>query len=59
MAKKKRKVLGLTTTVAEAAEASATIGATREGRDMLTRANYGKAIKGKDTHGRQWNRWSP
>lgn len=60
MAKKKRKALTPTTTVAEAAKVSATVGATRAGRDMLTRATYnGKATKGIDTHSRQWMRWSP
>jgi len=50
----------LTTTTAKAAKKSATVGATRSGRDLLTRATYnGKAIKGEDTHGRQWNRYSP
>ena len=50
----------LTTTTADAAKKSATVGSTRSGRDMLTRATYnGKAIKGEDTHGRQWERYSP
>lgn len=50
----------LTTTTADAAKKSATVGATRSGRDQLTRATYtGKAIKGEDTHGRQWERYSP
>jgi hypothetical protein len=50
----------LTTTTADAAKKSATVGATRAGRDQLTRATYtGKVIKGEDTHGRQWNRYSP
>jgi hypothetical protein len=50
----------LTTTTADAAKKSATVGATRAGRDQLTRATYtGKVIKGKDTHARQWNRYSP
>jgi hypothetical protein len=50
----------LTTTTAKAAKKSAKAGATRSGRDMLTRATYnGKAIKGEDTHGRQWIRYSP
>jgi hypothetical protein len=50
----------LTTTTADAAKKSATVGATRAGRDQLTRATYnGKAIKGEDTHGRQWERYSP
>lgn len=57
---KKIKDLAPTTTVADAAKASATVGASRAGRDMLTRASYnGKAIKGIDTHSRQWMRWSP
>lgn len=57
---KKIKGLAPTTTVADAAKASATVGASRAGRDMLTRATYnGKAIKGMDTHSRQWMRWSP
>lgn len=57
---KKIKDLAPTTTVADAAKASATVGASRAGRDMLTRATYnGKAIKGMDTHSRQWMRWSP
>ncbi len=50
----------LTTTTAEAAKKSATVGATRAGRDQLTRATYtGKVTKGVDTHGRQWERYSP
>lgn len=50
----------LTTTAADAAKKSATVGATRSGRDKLTRATYtGKVIKGEDTHGRQWERYSP
>lgn len=50
----------LTTTTAEAAKKSATIGSTREGRDMLTRSSKsGKVVKGVDTHGRQWDRYSP
>lgn len=50
----------LTTTTAEAAKKSATTGSTRSGRDQLTRATYnGKAVKGEDTHGRQWERYSP
>jgi len=50
----------LTTTTAEAAKKSATIGSTRDGRDMLTRAiKDGKVVKGVDTHGRQWDRYSP
>lgn len=53
---KKRK-LELTTTTATAQKAMATIGKTREGRDLLTRATG--ATKVVDTHGRQWNRWSP
>ena len=57
MAKIKKE---LTTTTAEAAKKSATVGATRAGRDQLTRATYtGKVIKGKDTHARQWNIYSP
>jgi hypothetical protein len=50
----------LTTTAADAAKKSATVGATRSGRDQLTRATYtGKVIKGEDTNVRQWNRYSP
>lgn len=50
----------LTTTTSDAAKKSATTGATREGRDKLTRAaKDGKVVKGVDTHGRQWNRYSP
>jgi hypothetical protein len=50
----------LTTTTADAAKKSAKVGSTRLGRDMLTRATYnGKAIKGEDTHSRQWERYSP
>jgi hypothetical protein len=50
----------LTTTTANAAKKSAKVGSTRLGRDMLTRATYnGKAVKGEDTHGRQWERYSP
>ena len=57
---KRKKGLAPTTTVADAAKASATVGASRAGRDMLTRATYnGKATKGIDTHSRQWERWSP
>ena len=57
---KKIKGLASTTTVADAAKASATVGASRAGRDMLTRATYnGQAIKGIDTHSRQWERYSP
>ena len=55
---KKRK-LELTKTTATAQKAAATIGSTREGRDKITRASYTSAIKVVDTHGRQWNRWSP
>lgn len=53
---KKRK-LALTETTATAQKAAAMIGKTREGRDLLTRATG--AVKVVDTHGRQWNRWSP
>lgn len=53
---KKRK-LALTETTATAQKSAAMIGSTREGRDKLTRATG--AIKVMDTHGRQWNRWSP
>lgn len=57
MAKVKKE---LTTTTADAAKKSAKVGSTRLGRDMLTRATYnGKAIKGEDTHSRQWERYSP
>lgn len=51
---------GLTTTTKEAAKKSAVIGSTRQGRDALTRASKDKkVVKGVDTHGRQWNRYSP
>ena len=61
MAKRKSKVkLDPTLTTATAAKASATVGATRSGRDLITRATYnGKALKVSDTHSRQWNRYSP
>jgi hypothetical protein len=55
---KKRK-LALTETTAIAQKAAAMIGSTREGRDKLTRASQKGAIKVMDTHGQQWNRWSP
>jgi hypothetical protein len=53
---KKRK-LDFTKTTAIAQQGSATVGSTRAGRDNLTRATG--AVKVVDTHGRQWNRWSP
>jgi hypothetical protein len=53
---KKRK-LDLTETTATAQKAAAMIGSTREGRDKLTRASG--ALKVMDTHGKQWNRYSP
>ena len=52
-----KKKLTTTTTTATAAKASATIGRTRKGRDSLTRVS--NPIKVVDTHGRQWNRYSP
>jgi hypothetical protein len=55
----KRKLFKPTDTTATAQKAAATIGSTREGRDKITRASYTGAIKVMDTHGRQWNRWSP
>jgi hypothetical protein len=55
---KKRK-LALTETTAIAQKAAATLGSTRDGRDRMTRASYKGAIKVMDTHGQQWNRWSP
>jgi hypothetical protein len=55
---KKRK-LELTETTAIAQKAAATLGSTREGRDKLTRASHKGAIKVMDTHGKQWNRYSP
>jgi len=57
MRKKKKRLFEPTTTTNTAAKAAATIGSTREGRDNLTRATG--AVKVVDTHGRQWNRWSP
>ncbi len=63
MAKRKSKVkLEPTMTTATAAKASATVGSSRRGRDSVTRVGYDvgiKPIKGVDTHGRQWNRYSP
>ena len=53
----KRKLLKLTDTTATAQKAATMLGSTRDGRDKLTRATG--AIKVMDTHGRQWNRWSP
>lgn len=52
-----RKKLELTQTTAKAQKVAATVGSTREGRDRLTRANGAQKVV--DTHGRQWNRWSP
>jgi hypothetical protein len=63
MAKRKSKVkLEPTMTTATAAKASATVGRGRRGRDSVTRVGYDvgiKPIKVVDTHGRQWNRYSP
>jgi hypothetical protein len=55
---KKRK-LDLTETTAIAQKAAATLGSTRDGRDKMTRASYKGAIKVMDTHGKQWNRYTP
>lgn len=46
-----------TVTTAIAGKVSATVGRTRKGRDSVTRV--GTPIKVVDTHGRQWNRYSP
>jgi hypothetical protein len=47
----------LTTTTADAAKVSGTIGRGRRGRDRITRVM--NPIKVVDTHSRQWNRYSP
>ena len=58
MAKRKSKVkLEPTLTTATAAQASATVGRGRKGRDRVTRVM--DPIKVVDTHSRQWNRYSP
>lgn len=58
MAKRKSKIkLEPTLTTATAATASATVGRSRRGRDSVTRVM--NPIKVVDTHGRQWNRYSP
>jgi hypothetical protein len=55
----KKRELALTETTATAQKAAAMIGSTRDGRDKLTRASQKGAIKVMDTHGKQWNRYSP
>jgi hypothetical protein len=59
--KKKSKVkspISSTVTTAIAGSVSSAVGRTRQGRDSLTRTNW-SPIKVVDTHGRQWNRYSP
>ena len=59
--KKKSKVqspVTTTVTTAIAGSVSNAVGRTRKGRDSVTRANW-SPIKVADTHGRQWNRYSP
>ena len=58
MAHKKKKAhpIKSPTVVNLAAEISASIGATRKGRDSLTRVQ--SPIKVTDTNARQWNRYS-
>lgn len=58
MAKRKKAVsLGTSVTTSVAAQISSSVGNSRGGRDSLTRVK--SPIKGVDTHGRQWNRYSP
>lgn len=52
-----RKKLEKTQTTAKANNLSKKVGSTRSGRDALTRVE--QAVKGIDTHGRQWRRWNP
>jgi hypothetical protein len=63
MDKRKAKVkLEPTLTTSTAAKISAAVGRGRKGRDSVTRVGYdvgSKPIKVVDTHGRQWNRYSP
>jgi len=66
MAKRKtnsiKSEIKATTTTAIAGKVSATVGRGRKGRDSVTRVGYDigiKPIKVVDTHGRQWNRYSP
>jgi hypothetical protein len=47
----------ITDTTAKAQTLAASIGSSIKGRDRLTRVT--SPIKGVDTHGRQWNRYSP
>jgi hypothetical protein len=55
--KNKKTELKSTITTNIAAQVSGTVGATRRGRDQITRVTA--PIKVVDTHSRQWNRWSP
>ena len=58
MPKGKKKInLKSSITTEIAAKIGGTVGATREGRDQITRVT--SPIKVTDTHSRQWNRWSP
>lgn len=58
MRKKNKKTnLKATITTSIAAQIGGTIGASRKGRDQVTRV--ASPVKGADTHSRQWNRWSP
>ena len=47
----------ITDTTAKAQTLAASIGSSVTGRDQLTRVK--SPIKGVDTHGRQWMRYSP
>jgi hypothetical protein len=55
--KGKKTDLKSTITTSIAAQIGGTVGATRAGRDQITRVT--SPIKVTDTHSRQWNRWSP
>jgi len=55
--KKAHPLLSETKTTAQAEVLSATKGASRKGRDQLTRITT--PIKGVTTQSRQWNRYSP
>lgn len=52
------KKLPLSKTTEQARALSKKVGSTRSGRDALTRV-WGRPVKGIDTQGRQWRRWSP
>jgi len=52
------KKLEETKTTARANALSKKVASTRAGRDSLTRVDR-QPIKGIDTHGRQWRRWTP